>query len=75
MYKLICIGWLFQGGMDKKNYTINREVISCNSCDLTKKMYEYMDKIIKAVCACTTIQEIENIKCNDKIFTSIIQKS
>ena len=74
MYKLICIGWLFQGGITNKIYIINREMISCNSCDSTKKMYEYMDKIIKAVCACTTIQQIESIKCNDIIFTSILDR-
>jgi hypothetical protein len=61
MYKLICIGWLFQGGINDKIYIINKKKISCNSIDSIQKMYENMDKIIKTVCNCTTEKQIFEI--------------
>ena len=73
MYKLLCIGWLFQWGMDKKTYKINDKPILCDSCSSTQKMYEYMDKIITKVCECTTIEQIKNIECNDDKFSTEIK--
>ena len=75
MYKLLCIGWLFQGGINDKSVIINGETISCNSNDSIQKMYENMDKIITTVCNCTTEQQIFQIKCNNITFESIIKKS
>lgn len=75
MYKLICIGWLFKYNIFNKNYIINGKQILCSNCNITKNIYKYMDEIIQAVCNCTNIQDIFDIKCNDITFESIIKKS
>jgi hypothetical protein len=72
------LAWIFRGknNINFINITINNKLYNINSVS-DKKIPEYylMDFIIQSVYACETIDQLTDIKCNNKSFYDFINES